>query len=107
MNSVGIAKTSSSHRGTVADSTNTSDSTNGTNTSTDASCVTNSGHSRGGSDGNRSVGHSGLNGDRDLSTGSPWDLLGVGGADLTGDLGALLNRDLDGELDRDSNALLN
>jgi len=53
------------------------------------------------------VGNGGLNSDRDLSTGSPWDLVSDGGADLTGDLGALLNRDLDGDLDGDGNALLN
>ena len=98
---MGIAKASSSHRGDSS-----SVATNGTNTSTNASSVTNSFH-RGGSNSNGRVGHRGLNGNRDLSTGSPWDLVSDGGADLTGDLGALLNGDLDGDLDGDGNAFLN
>ena len=82
----------------------------GTDTSkagtSDASAIADSSHRGGGNSNGSSVGDSGLNGDRDLGAGSPWDLLGNRGAHLTGNLGALLNRHLDGDLDWDGVALL-
>lgn len=61
------------------------DGTNTSKTSTsDASAIADSSHRGGGNSNGCSVGDSGLNGDRDLSAGSPWDLLGNRGADLTG-----------------------
>ena len=61
----------------------------GANTSkagtSDASAIADSSHRGGGNSNGSSVGDSGLNGDRDLGAGSPWDLLGNRGADLPRD----------------------
>merc|ERR550517_2051633 len=114
----GISQASSSHRSNTGSIAKTCSRSNGSTSksstsgnagnrgTSDASAIADSSHRGGGNSNGSSVGDSGLNGDRDLGAGSPWDLLGNRGAHLTGNLGALLNRHLDGDLDWDGVALL-
>merc|ERR1719474_362224 len=79
----GISQASSSHRSNTGSIAKTCSRSNGSTSKSSTSG--NVSHRGGGNSNGSSVGDSGLNGDRDLGAGSPWDLLGNRGAHLPRD----------------------